>query len=61
MRRHVSTVYIREGPVVDNQEAAQIFIKYKYDMVLEISFLDNNSQNWSNVGHMRLQQKSFKI
>ena len=51
----------REGPVSGNQEAAQIFIKFMYDIVLEISFLDINSQNWSNVGHMRLLQKSFKI
>ena len=56
-----SDLYIREGPVSGNQEAAQIFIKYMYDIVLEISFLDINSQNWSNVGHMRLRQKSFKI
>ena len=33
----------------------------KCAIVLEISFLDINSQNWSNVGHMRLRQKSFKI
>ena len=55
------SVSTREGPVSGNQEAAQIFIKYMYDIVLEISFLDINSQNWSNVGHMRLRQKSFKI
>ena len=36
------SVYIREGPVSGNQEAAQIFIKYMYDIVLEISFLDIN-------------------
>ena len=35
----------REGPVSGNQEATQIFIKYMYDLVLEISFLDINSQN----------------
>merc|ERR1739836_63897 len=51
----------REGPVSGNQEAAQIFIKYMYDIVLVISFLDINSQNWINVGHMTLCQKSFKI
>ena len=58
---NIFTVYIREGPVVENQEATQIFIKYMYDIVLEISFLDINSQNWIDVGHMRLCQKSFKI
>jgi len=31
-------LYSREGPVSGNQEAAQIFIKYMYDLVLEISF-----------------------
>ena len=35
-------VHIREGPVSGNQEAAQIFIKYMYDIVLEISLLDIN-------------------
>ena len=45
---HIST---REGPVSGNQEAAMIFIKYIYDIVLEISFLDINSQNWIDGGH----------
>ena len=54
-------VYIREISVVENQELTQIYIKYMYDIVLKISFLDINSQNWSDVGHMRLRQKSFKI
>ena len=61
MRRHVSTVYIREGPVVDNQEAAQIFIKYMHDIVLEISFLEINSQSLNTGSHLKLLQKSLKI
>ena len=44
-------MYIREGPVSGNQEATQIFIKYMYGLVLEISFLDINSQNWNSGGH----------
>ena len=50
-----------ESSVVENQELTQIFTKYLHDIVLEISFLDINSQNWIDVGHMRLCQKSFKI
>ena len=48
---HSTQVIVREGPVSGNQEAAQIFIKYMYDIVLEISFLDTNSQNWNSGGH----------
>ena len=43
----------REGPVVGNQEAAQIFIKYRYDLVFEISFLDINSQNWNTASYLK--------
>ena len=32
--------------LVENQELTQIFIKYMHDIVLKISFLDINSQNW---------------
>ena len=39
-------IFTREGPVFGNQEAVQIFIKYIYDIVLKISVLDINSQNW---------------
>ena len=49
-------MHTREGPVSGNQEAAQIFIKYIYDIVLEISFLDINSQNWIDGGHF---EKNF--
>ena len=47
----IQSLNIREGPVTRNQEAAQIFIKDIYDIVLEISFLDINSQNWIDGGH----------
>ena len=51
----------KEGPVSGNQEAAQIFIKYRYDIVLEISFLDlNNGPNLSP-SNWKLLQKSLKI
>ena len=51
----------REGPVSGNQEAAQIFIKYMYDIVLEISFLDIN--DWPNLSrsNRKLLQKSVKM
>ena len=32
-----------------------------HDIVLKISFLDTNSQNWSNGSHLKLLQKSLKI
>ena len=51
LRQIFHTLFIREGPVSGNQEAAMIFIKYIYDIVLEISFLDINSQNWIDGGH----------
>ena len=46
-------ILIREGPVSGNQEAAQTFIKYMYDIVLDISFLDINSQNWNTASHLK--------
>ena len=46
-------MYSREGPVSGNQEATQIFIKYMYDLVLEISFLDINYQNWNTASHLK--------
>ena len=48
---------IREGPVVGNQEAAQIFIRYMYDLVFEISFLDINSQNWNTASYLKSGKK----
>ena len=54
-------IFIREGPVSGNQEAAQIFIKYMYDIVLEISFLDINSQNWNTASRLKLLPKSSQI
>ena len=32
-----------------------------YDIVLQISFLDINSQNWNTGSHLKLLQKSLKI
>ena len=53
--------YINTSSVPENQEATLIFIKYMHDIVLKISFLDTNSQNWSNGSHLKLLQKSLKI
>ena len=39
-------MYSREPPLVTKHALTQIFIKYMYDIVLEISILDINSQNW---------------
>ena len=36
----------RETSLDSNPKATQIFIKYMHDIVLKISFLDINSQNW---------------
>ena len=36
----------REPPLVTKHTLTQIFIKYMHDIVLQISFLDINSQNW---------------
>ena len=53
----------RGGPVVGNQEAAQIFINYMHDIVLEISFLDINDcpnlsrSNWKFWKEMLKTQK----
>ena len=38
-----------------------IFIKYMYDIVLEISFLDINSQNWNTGSCLKLWQVIVKI
>ena len=40
--------------VLENRRAAMIFIKYMHDIVLKISFLDINSQNWNTGGHLKL-------
>ena len=50
-KKYLIIICTRDGPVSGNQEAAQIFIKYIYDIVLKISFLDINSQNWNDGGH----------
>ena len=47
--------------VPENQESTLIFIKYMHDIVLKISFLDMNSQNWSNGSHLKLWQVIVKI
>ena len=52
--RLLDTVRLREGSVVENQELTQIFIKYMHDIVVKISFLDINSQNWNNGSHLKL-------
>ena len=52
---------INTSLVPENQESTLIFIKYMHDIVLKISFLDTNSQNWSNGSHLKLLQKSLKI
>ena len=39
-------MYVREPPLVTKHTLTQIFIKYMHDIVLEISILDINSQNW---------------
>ena len=52
---------INTSSVPENQESTLIFIKYMYDIVLKISFLDTNSQNWNNGSHLKLLQKSLKI
>ena len=57
----VHNVYINTSLVPENQESTLIFIKYMHDIVLKISFLDTNSQNWSNGSHLKLLQKSLKI
>ena len=54
-------MYINTSLVPENQESTLIFIKYMHDIVLKISFLDTNSQNWSNGSHLKLLQKSLKI
>ena len=38
-------IFIRETSLNSNPKSTQIFIKYMHDIVLEISFLDINSQN----------------
>ena len=51
----------RELPLVTKHTLTQIFIKYMHDIVLQISFLDINSQNWITGSHLKLLQKSLKI
>ena len=51
----------REPPVVTKHALTQIFIKYMHDIVLEISILDINSQNWITGSCLELLQKSLKI
>ena len=54
-------IYINTSSVPENQEVTLIFIKYMHDIVLKISFLDTNSQNWSNGSHLKLWQVIVKI
>ena len=51
----------RECSVVENQELIQIFLRYMHDMVLKISFLDINPQNWNSGRHWKLWQEMLKI
>ena len=51
----------REPPLDPKIKATQIFIKYVHDIVLEISILDINSQNWITGSHLKLLKKSLKI
>ena len=51
----------RETSLDSNPKSTQIFIKYMHDIVLEISFLDINSQNWITGSHLKLMLKSLKI
>ena len=55
------TVCINTSLVLENRRAAMIFIKYMHDIVLKISFLDINSQNWNTGGHLKLWQEIVKI
>ena len=57
----ITLLNINTSSVPENQESTLIFIKYMHDIVLKISFLDTNSQNWSNGSHLKLLQKSLKI
>ena len=50
----------RETSLDSNPKSTQIFIKYMHDIVLEISFLDINSQNWITGSHLKLLLKSLK-
>ena len=43
--RYSIQYYSREPPLDPKTKATQIFIKYMHDIVLQISFLDINSQN----------------
>ena len=56
-----SCMYSRETSLDSNPKSTQIFIKYMHDIVLEISFLDINSQNWITGSHLNLLLKSLKI
>ena len=40
--------------VLENRQAAMIFIEYIHDIVLKIAFLDINSQNWNTGCHLKL-------
>ena len=51
----------RELPLVTKHTLTQIFIKIMHDIVLEISILGINSQNWITGSCLELLQKSLKI
>ena len=50
----------RKLPLVTKHTLTQIFIKYMHDIVLQISFLDINSQNWITGSCLKLWQEMAK-
>ena len=60
MYSQVYYIATREGMVSGNQKVTKIFIKYMHEIVLHISFLDINSQNWNSASHLNLLQKIHK-
>ena len=58
---HPMYVVNRETSLDSNPKSTQIFIKYMHDIVLEISFLDINSQNCINGSCLKLWQVIVKI
>ena len=54
-------VCIREPPLVTKHTLTQIFINCMHYIVLEISILHINSQNWIDWSCLKLLQKTLKI
>ena len=54
-------MHINTSLVLENCRAAMIFIKYMHDLVLKISFLDINSQNWITGSRLKLWQVIVKL